>query len=175
MIKEVLIIERDFVEKKGLFMTTSINSVNAGSIAARNAQLNEGTQKELEALGIAVTDDISESEARQILAARTQNKANEAVPTETEVLSEAKTLASSLGLSVSDDADVVDILDDIGAEIEALLESAETNPSILSAVSGYLAELNGLDEEYSNIVALRDNYNNAIDMVAVNKKFALGL
>ena len=62
-------------------MTTSINSVNAGSIAARNAQLNEGTQKELEALGIAVTDDISESEARQILAARTQNKANEAVPT----------------------------------------------------------------------------------------------
>ena len=91
------------------------------------------------------------------------------------MLSEAKTLASSLGLSVSDDADVVDILDDIGAEIEALLESAETNPSILSAVSGYLAELNGLDEEYSNIVALRDNYNNAIDMVAANKKFALGL
>lgn len=168
-------------------MATTVNSINAGSSAAsevitKKSQLSDNTKKELEALGITVTDDMSEYEAQQLVKARTENNQQGTSgqergnnTTEYEVLSSAKTLASSLGISVSDDADVEDVLDDIGAEIEALLESAEGNPSILATVSGYLNELNGLDEEYDNIIALRENYDNAMDMIATNKKLTLGL
>ena len=165
-------------------MTTSINSVNAGSsaaseVVAKKSQLSDSTKKELEALGITVTDDMSEYEAQQLIRTKAesnpQNNDGQGNSSEYEVLSSAKTLASALGISVADDAEVSDVLDEIGAEIEALLESAENNPSILSTVSGYLTQLTGLDEEYDNIVALRENYNNAMDMIATNKKLALGL
>lgn len=168
-------------------MTTSINSVNAGSSAAtetikKKSNLSDNTKKELEALGINATDDMSEAEAQSKISKAKQEKQSGNQNTkgnenhsEFEVKSDAKNLASKLGLCVSDDADVEDILNDIGYEIEDMLSQAEKNPSILSTISQYLSELVDLDEQYENITTLQRDYNNAMNMIATNNKISLGL
>lgn len=78
-------------------------------------------------------------------------------------------------ISVSDDANISDILNDIGAEIEVMLDSAIDNPSILSRVCDYFNELSNLDQEYDNMISLQANYDNVMKMTPENNKIALGL
>lgn len=167
-------------------MTTSINSINAGGNAAsetvtkKQSQLSDSTKKELEALGIPATDGMTEAEAQQKITQakqekQQQNGQQQGYSSEFEIKADAKSLAEELGISVSDDADISDILNEIGTEIEALLDTAENNPSVLSKVCDYFNKLSNLDVEYDNMVALQSNYENAMNMIAENNKIALGL
>ena len=61
------------------------------------------------------------------------------------IFAEAKSLASAVGVSVTSNADVCEILDEIGAELEAMLQEAETNPGILSTVSSFISRLRKTD------------------------------
>lgn len=67
------------------------------------------------------------------------------------IFAEAKSLASAVGVSVTSNADVCEILDEIGAELEAMLQEAETNPGILSTVSSFISRLNHLDNRYERL------------------------
>lgn len=164
---------------------TSISSVNAGTTQANAAStttqkstLSESTKSKLQALGIPVTDDMTEAEATLLIQQKQEQENgnnSEQSSSEAEILSEAKTLASALGVSVSDDADITTILDDIGAELEEMLESAENNPAILSTVSSYLSQLTSLDEQNDNIQSAREGFYAAMNVIAENKKMALGL
>ena len=164
-------------------MTTSISSINAGSSAASEAlskktNLSQETKSRLEALGIAVTDGMTESQAQAKIAAKeaeqkSDNKQDN--PSESEVLSEARTLASEVGVQVSSDEDINDILDDIGSELEAMLEDAEGNPAVLAQLSTYLNRLNNLEDKYDNIQTSQNNMYSPMNMISTNNKIALGL
>ncbi len=164
-------------------MTTSISAVNAGSSAASEAltkksNLSSDTKAKLEALGIAVTDGMTESQAKAKIAAKeAEQKQNSGAgnSSESELLSEAKSLAADVGVSVSADADINDILDDIGSELEAMLEDAEGNPSVLAQLSTYLNRLNSLEDRFDNLQTSQNNMYSAMNMISTNNKIALGL
>lgn len=166
-------------------MTTSISSINAGSTSAsestvKKSTLSDSTKEKLEALGITDTDGMSESQAQAIIASAQQQNTGEdsqqqSNSSESEILSEAKSLAASMGISVSDDSDVSEILNDIGNELEVMLEEAENNPSILPALSTYLSTLTSLDDRYDSLQSSQENMFSAMNMVSTNNKIALGL
>lgn len=168
-------------------MTTSITAVNAGSSAASEAvtkksSLSNDTKAKLEALGITATEGMTESEAQaKIAAAQQENEAGnqegeqQGNSSEAEIIADAKTLAAKVGVTVASDADVSEILDDIGAELEVMLEEAENNPAVLSQLSEYLSELTSLDDQYSTIQNSQSEMYAAMNMVSTNNKIALGL
>lgn len=168
-------------------MTTSISSVNAGNTAAsesvtKKSSLSSETKAKLEALGITATDGMTESEAKAKISqaeaqnnSQNQNNEQQGNSSESEILSEAKALANSVGVSVSSDADVTEILDDIGAELEEMLEDVENNPAILSQLSSYLSQLTSLDDRYDTLQNSQSNMYSAMNMISTNNKIALGL
>ena len=100
-------------------MTTSISAVNAGSSAAsevlsKKSSLSNDTKAKLEALGITVTEGMTESEAKAKIAAKeaennAQNQGNQqGNSSESEILSDAKYVvandASFLIACCSDDS-----------------------------------------------------------------------
>lgn len=166
-------------------MSTSISAVSAGSTAAseslvKKCSLSETTKAKLEALGITATDGMTESEAQAKIAQaeaqqQSQNGDEQQNSSESEIFSRAKTLAAKVGVTVSSDADVSEILDDIGAELEVLLEEAQGNPTRLATLSSYLSELTSLDDQYSSIQSAQNSMYAAMNMVSTNNKIALGL
>lgn len=143
--------------------------------------MSETTKAKLEALGITATDGMTESEAQAKIAQaeaaqqQSQNGEEQQSSSESEIFSRAKSLASQVGVTVSSDADVDEILDDIGAELEVLLEEAQGNPTRLSTLSSYLSELTSLDDQYSYIQDMQESMYAAMNMVSTNNKIALGL
>ena len=167
-------------------MTTSISAVSAGSSSAsesiaKKSSLSSETKVRLEALGITATDGMTESQAQAKIAEaeaqqNAQNQNNQqGNSSEAELLSEAKSLASSVGVSVASDADLSEILDDIGAELEAMLEDAENNPSVLSQLSNYLSQLSSLDSRYNSLQNAQASMYSAMNMISTNNKISLGL
>ncbi len=166
-------------------MSTSISAVSAGSTAVseslvKKSSLSETTKAKLEALGITATDGMTESEAQAKIAQaeaqqQSQNGDEQQNSSESEIFSRAKTLAAKVGVTVSSDADVSEILDDIGAELEVLLEEAQGNPTRLATLSSYLSELTSLDDQYSSIQSTQNSMYAAMNMVSTNNKIALGL
>lgn len=164
----------------------SISAVNAGNTAAseivakQQSSLSNETKAKLEALGITATDGMTESEAQSKIAQKEaennpQNGSQQGNSSESEILAEAKALASSGGVSVGSNADVSEILDDIGAELEEMLEEAETNPSVLSQLSSYLSQLTSLDDRYETLQNSQSSMYSAMNMISTNNKIALGL
>ena len=167
-------------------MTTSISAVSAGTTSAidtatKKSTLSDETKAKLAALGITATDDMTESEAQAKIAAKeaennAQNQtSDQGNSSETELLAEAKSLASALGVSVSSDDDVSDILDAIGNELEVMLEDAENNPSRLSQLSSYFSQLTSLTDRYDNLQTAQASMYSAMNMVSTSNKIALGL
>ena len=167
-------------------MSTSISSVNAGSSAAANdtnvkkSSLSESTKSKLEALGITATDDMTESEALSLISAAMQEKQSSSDQqdgrndSEIQILSEAKALASSVGVSISSD-DTTEILNAIGNELETLLEDAENNPRILPQLSSYLSQLSSLDSRYDTLLDSQESIYSAMNMISTNNKVSHGL
>ena len=167
-------------------MTTSISAVSAGTTSAidtvtKKSTLSDETKAKLAALGITATDDMTEAEAQSLIAAKeaennAQNQtSDQGNSSETELLAEAKSLASALGVSVSSDDDVSDILDAIGNELEVMLEDAENNPSRLSQLSSYFSQLTSLTDRYDNLQTAQASMYSAMNMVSTSNKIALGL
>lgn len=167
-------------------MTTSISAVSAGSSSAsesilKKSSLSSDTKAKLEALGITATDDMTESQAQSKIAEaeaqqNAQNQSNQqGNSSESELLSEAKSLAGAVGVSVGTDADISEILDDIGAELESMLEDAENNPAVLSQLSNYLSQLSSLNERYNSLQTSQASMYSAMNMISTNNKISLGL
>lgn len=168
---------------------TTISSVNSNtaSTAASNAlttkgsQLSETTKAQLEALGITASEGMTEAEAQQKIAAAQAEQKQEngeqqqGNSSESEILSDAKSLASQVGVSVASDEDISEILDDIGDRLEVMLEEAENNPSALSSIASYFSQLTSLDDRYDSLQSFENNLYSAMNMVSTNNKIALGL
>ena len=170
-------------------MTTSVSSVSTQTTQAAAAQstqkksdLSESTKRQLEALGIPVTDGMTEAQAQtKIQEAQRQEAAQNGEQetgqnlSETEVLADAKSLASRVGVSYDDDETVDEILSKVSDELDAMIEEAGENPQQINTILEYYRELKSLDDQYDNIQPAQNSLYAAINMVSTNNKIALGL
>ena len=159
---------------------TSATAAQAQAITSKTSEtdLSETTRKELEALGITVTDGMTEAQAREKIRVARAEQAQEIVgglSGEAEVTSDIKTLAVTIGLTVSDDATAEDILEEIAEELEAQIDEAEGNPQELSTLMGYFRQLSKLDAEYTDIQEGQAKLFNAMELVSRANKQDMGL
>ncbi len=169
-------------------MTTSVSSVSSQTTQAAAAQttqkksdLSESTKRQLGALGIPVTDGMTEAQAQtKIQEAQRQEAAengdNEGQNlSETEVLADAKSLAARVGVSYEEDESVTEILDKISEELDAMIDEAGENPQEINTILEYYRELTSLDDQYDSIQTAQNSMYAAMNMVSTNNKIALGL
>ncbi len=164
-------------------MTSEIKSATAAQAQAitpktSETDLSETTRKELEALGITVTEGMTASQAREKIREVRAEEAQGVVgglSGEAEVTSDIKTLAATIGLAVADDTSTEDILEEIAEELEAQIDEAEGNPQELSTLMGYFRQLSKLDAEYTVIQEGQAKLFNAMELVSRANKQDMGL
>lgn len=164
-----------------------INSINAadtqtaalGVQAEEEDELSTSTKKELEALGIPVTEGMTESQAQQkIQEARLQKQAEAGIQpdvSEAELMADVKTLAGNIGVAYSESDDTEEILINIANELEAQIDEAENNPQELSTLMGYFNQLKNLDTVFEEMQSVQTAIYAAMDMVAAKNKQEHGL
>ncbi len=162
---------------------TSISSI--GSAAAslstnKIEELSSSTKQKLEALGIDPTTVTSEAQAQSLIAQAeaTKHQQNSGQQqggnsSEQELLSEAKDLASKVGAAVSSNDTLDDIIDNIAEEIQIMLNSGDQ--SQISQAQGYQAQLAEISDRADSIQTTQQNIFNAMNMVSISNKYALGL
>lgn len=164
----------------------SINSVSSVSNYSGSGQLqiSEATKRKLIALGIDPTSVTSEAQAQSlILAAQqkqqiqqtAQNDKGNNNPSETELISKAKTLADKMGISVSNNESLTDILSSISSKISTLSAQTNGDNSKIKELQDFQAELSEIQNEFSTVQQNQDSMYNAMNYSANMNKLALGL
>lgn len=161
---------------------SSINSLQAGAISTyKTEELSSTTKLKLEALGIDPSTVTTEAQAQTLIAqaeaAKQQNNAGQQQQggnsSEQELLSEAKNLATEVGVTVSSNDSLDDIVDNISKEIQVMLNSGDQ--SKISSAQNYQAQLASISGRAEAIQSTQQNIFNAMDMISVSNKYALGL
>lgn len=161
---------------------SSINSLQAGAISTyKTEELSSTTKLKLEALGIDPSTVTTEAQAQTLIAqaeaAKQQNNARQQQQggnsSEQELLSEAKNLATEVGVTVSSNDSLDDIVDNISKEIQVMLNSGDQ--SKISSAQSYQAQLASISGRAEAIQSTQQNIFNAMDMISVSNKYALGL
>lgn len=161
---------------------SSINSSQAGAISTyKTEELSSTTKLKLEALGIDPSTVTTEAQAQTLIAqaeaAKQQNNAGQQQQggnsSEQELLSEAKNLATEVGVTVSSNDSLDDIVDNISKEIQVMLNSGDQ--SKISSAQSYQAQLASISGRAEAIQSTQQNIFNAMDMISVSNKYALGL
>ena len=160
---------------------SSLSSAQAGAVSTyQNNTLSAATKQKLEALGIDPSSVTSEAQALISQAEATQHQQNAnsennggGNSSEQELMSEAKSLATAVGASVSSDDTLDDIISNIDTKIQAMLNSGDENQFKLA--QGYQSQLASLSERADTVTSTQNNIFNAMNMVSVSNKYALGL
>lgn len=161
---------------------SSINSLQTGAISTyKTEELSSTTKLKLEALGIDPSTVTTEAQAQTLIAqaeaAKQQNNAGQQQQggnsSEQELLSEAKNLATEVGVTVSSNDSLDDIVDNISKEIQVMLNSGDQ--SKISSAQSYQAQLASISGRAEAIQSTQQNIFNAMDMISVSNKYALGL
>ena len=165
---------------------TSISSVSNMQTAAISSyktetELISSTKLKLEALGIDPSTVTSEAQAQTLIAqaeaAKHQNNAGQQQQggnsSEQELLSEAKNLASQVGVTVSSNDSLDTIIDNISKEIQVMLNSGDK--SKMATAQGFQTQLASISGRAESIQSTQQNIFNAMDMISVSNKYALGL
>ena len=161
---------------------SSIKSLQAGAISIyKTEELSSTTKLKLEALGIDPSTVTTEAQAQTLIAqaeaAKQQNNAGQQQQggnsSEQELLSEAKNLATEVGVTVSSNDSLDDIVDNISKEIQVMLNSGDQ--SKVSSAQSYQAQLASISGRAETIQSTQQNIFNAMDMISVSNKYALGL
>lgn len=161
---------------------SSINNLQAGAISTyKTEELSSTTKLKLEALGIDPSTVTTEAQAHTLIAqaeaAKQQNNAGQQQQggnsSEQELLSEAKNLATEVGVTVSSNDSLDDIVDNISKEIQVMLNSGDQ--SKISSAQSYQAQLASISGRAEAIQSTQQNIFNAMDMISVSNKYALGL
>lgn len=165
---------------------TSISSVSNMQTAAISSyktetELSSSTKLKLEALGIDPSTVTSEAQAQTLIAqaeaAKHQNNAGQQQQggnsSEQELLSEAKNLALQVGVTVSSNDSLDTIIDNISKEIQVMLNSGDK--SKMATAQGFQTQLASISGRAESIQSTQQNIFNAMDMISVSNKYALGL
>lgn len=147
--------------------------------------ISSSTKVKLESLGVNISSVSSESEAQALIdklkaaKAGTQQQAAEKKESsstsvsETETLSEAKSLASKMGLVLNNDTSIDEILSQISNKIREL--STSENPSERQMAQAYQAQLSIISNSYNSIQSSQQNMYSAMNMMSINNKYSLNL
>ena len=155
-------------------------AANAASANAKTSTVSDSTKRTLEAMGITVTAGMTEAQAQAKIAeaqARkdTNNGENQQSESEAEIMADAKTLASAVGVTVSNSDDLSEVLDNIGEKLEQMIDESQNNPGVLSMLTSYYEELASLDEQYDELTSIQSGIFGAMEQTATSNKLALGL
>ena len=82
-------------------------------------------------------------------------------------------LATEVGVTVSSNDSLDDIVDNISKEIQVMLNSGDQ--SKISSAQSYQAQLASISGRAEAIQSTQQNIFNAMDMISVSNKYALGL
>lgn len=159
----------------------SINSITSAAATYANgglSQLSEETKQKLIALGLDPTQFKTEAQAQQkiaeVQAIKQQNNSQSSTAqkngnsTQAELISEAKTLASQAGVSVSKTDTLDEILENIS---DAISKMDAKNPN-----TKYLQErLAAIQNESLQAESSISSLDNMMSMAATSNKLALGL
>jgi len=142
---------------------SSISSASATS-SSSSTVLTDTTKKKLEALGIDASkikteteglQKLKEAEAQQAAqaaqSAQGQQQQNGASSQTDAIKTQATSLASQLGISVSDKDTVEDILENIGTKLSAMSVQAANDPQKMQELKGYESQFASISSEYVNI------------------------
>lgn len=163
---------------------TFINSINSASAAVSTYkcdELSSSTKQKLEALGIDPLTVTSEAQAQALIAQAeaTKHQQNSGQQqqggnsSEQQLMSEAKKLASTVGVTVSTNDTLTDIIDNISAGIQVMLNSQDK--SKISAAQGYRSQLSSISDRADSIQNTQQNIFNVMDMISLSNKYILGL
>lgn len=157
----------------------SVNCLNTISYAASFTQgdrLTSSTKVRLEQLGINPETVQSESQARALIAqaeaAQKQQQNHEQQggnSSQQQLMSEAKTLASAVGASVSSQDTLKDIIGNISEKIQAMKSS---NAKLAGEYQNKLTEI---AQRANVIVNIQQNIFDSMNMISVSNKLILGL
>lgn len=160
---------------------SSISNSQSISISAyKGEELSITTKMRLEALGIDPSSVTTEAQAQILIAqaeaATKQNNSGQQQrggnsTSQQQLLSEAKTLAQTVGVSVSDS----DGLEDIIEKISNKLQIMGKDPSKAQMVQTYQSELETLAQKADVVVTRQQNIFNTMEMISLSNKLILGL
>jgi len=175
-------------------MSSTINSISAASSSSENtsvkkSKISDATKRQLEALGIDASNVTSEAQAQSLISAKkteqsfqnsltgkTQDKSDTASQSsESSLISEAKSLAEELGVSVSSDDTFDDITAAISDAIEKLMDKSGNDPQALQRIQAYKTRLSQLNSQYSDVSTSNSNIYAAMSAQAATNKYMLGL
>lgn len=161
---------------------SSINSTQSAAVSTYKTQeeLSSSTKMKLESLGIDPTTVTSEAQAQTLIAQAeaTKNQQNAGQQgggnsSEQELLSEAKSLASTVGVTVSSNDTLDDIIDNISAQLQVMMNSGDQ--SKISQAQSLQTQLASISDRADSIQSTQQNIFNAMNMVSISNKYALGL
>ena len=162
---------------------SSINSTQSAAVSTYKTQeeLSSSTKMKLESLGIDPTTVTSEAQAQALIAQAeaTKNQQNAGQQqgggnsSEQELLSEAKSLASTVGVTVSSNDTIDDIIDNISAQLQVMMNSGDQLK--ISQAQSLQTQLASISDRADSIQSTQQNIFNAMNMVSISNKYALGL
>lgn len=167
----------------------AINTINSfnGYVSSGMALISEETRRKLIALGIDPANVTSEAQARTLIEQaenarkaentpknlQTQNQSNQST-SEVELISKAKQLAQKIGINLSENLSLDDILKVIAAEISNGINSASSSDEKEKYME-YDSELNSIKSGYSTISHNQEVLTMTMDYNAFMNKMILGL
>lgn len=141
---------------------SSINIAMAGSYGAYNQKLTEATRKQLEALGMPIDRNMTESEGRKILRQLEAKKEfNNNDNNASDMFKKARDLAQKLGIPIDEKISFEELIQKIEATLELKIENNKTNKTLLEELKGYSQELATLQAQ-SKGASGYDNTNQAL-------------
>lgn len=158
---------------------SSVSSAQATAVASyKKDELSNSTKQKLEALGIDPSNVTSEAQALSLIARaeasqQQQNSGQQqgGNSSEQQLITEAKELATSVGANISGRDDLEDIISKISEKIQIMAE----DPSKAKEAAAYQSQLASISARADSIESTQNNIFNAMNMISVSNKYALGL
>lgn len=168
-------------------MTDSISSLSSASSAsnssssnANSTKLTSATKSKLEALGVDTTNITTEAEGQIALkSAQAKQKAAQhsqaSNSSEDSIKSEAKSLASSIGVSVADNDSTDTILSNIASKLTEMKADAGEDETKLAEVQQYEQQYEAISGNYTAMQASQAQLAASMNGLATYNKAELGL
>lgn len=172
------------MQKGGIMSINNISNLGTSYSFCTQNKLSEETKRKLQALGIDATNVTSEAQAQMLITAaqsrqqvqKTDNSNKDTTcSSELELITKAKTLANKMGVSVSQNFTMSEILTSLSNKISTLTAQAENNQTKINEIQQFRTELNSLQNEYSTLTQSQNSIFSAMNMSANLNKFMLGL
>ena len=153
---------------------SSIKSSSNTSNVKNNNNLSFATILQLQALGIDETNVTSEAQAQILIenaqsvnntnSTKSENYTNNSANT---LLSQAKSLASQLGVSVSDDDTLDEIINNLNEKVSDMLTDANNDTSQIRYIQYFQDQIDSISSNYQSLQA--NSLSQAMSSLIANK------